>query len=1444
MSITHNKIDLLNTFEFLSYLDSLDIEITVDKDKLRCRAREEMLTPTLQAQIAVRKAEILNILGSVNTSANSQIFLMQPTLKDKNISLSFTQQPLWFLNQLEPNNPAYNIPTAHCLQGVLNLSALEQSLEEITRRHSILRATFPSVDGQPYQIISPFIPIKLPIIDLTRLSQKLRLAEVQRLVNQESRQSFNLAQEPLFRCQLLYLYEQEYVLLLNIHHIVFDGWSYNIFFQELAALYTAFSTNKPSPLPELPIQYADFAYWQREWLQSEFLESQLSYWKQQLSGNLPILQLSTDYPRPPVQTYRGAYQSLELPKNLTAALKVLSQQEGVTLFMTLLAAFQILLYRYSGQEDIIVGTPIAGRNQIETERLIGLFVNSLAIRTNLSGNPSFRQLLNQVREVTLGAYDHQDLPLEKLIEELNPERDLSRSPLFQVMFVFQNTPNQPWELLGLTITPLEIHNGTAKIELTLDLKETSEGIKGGIEYNTDLFEAATITRMLGHFQTLLEGIVANPEQHLLNLPLLTAAQQHQLLVEWNNTATDYPNHSCIHQLFEAQVEQTPNATAVVFDNQQLTYQQLNHRANQLAHHLQKLGVKPEITVGICLERSLEMLIALLAILKAGGAYIPLDPSYPQERLTFMFQDSQVSLLLTTSKIAQNSLCASAKASPNRIDNNQQPPINPEQLTVICLDKAWETINQENPENPTSNVNPTNLAYILYTSGSTGFPKGVAIEHRSTVNFINWAQTVFNPEQLAGVLASTSICFDLSVFELFVPLSCGGKVILAENALHLPTLKAAKDVTLINTVPSAIAELVRANAIPQNVQTVNLAGEPLSQQLVNQLYQQTTLQQVFNLYGPSEATTYSTFTLCVPRRGENEKLYPSPSIGRPIANTQIYILNSHLQPVPIGVPGELYIGGDGLARSYFNRQNLTEEKFIPNSFLNSKFKIQNFKGDHLYKTGDLARYLPDGNIEFLGRIDNQVKIRGFRIELGEVESTLSQYPTVLQCVVTARVDYESDKHLVAYIVSNQQQKATTDELRCFLKQKLPDYMVPSAFVFLDTLPLTPNGKIDRRALPAPDRLKQEPASTFVPPSDDLEIQLTKIWENVLGKKLIGVKDNFFDLGGHSLLAVRLFAQIEKTFGKNLPLATLFLAPNIEELANILRQKGWSVPWQTLVAIQPGGSKPPLFCIHPFGGNVLCYRDLAHYLGQEQPVYGLQAVGLDGKQAPYKRIEDMAAHYIREIRAFQPEGPYLLAGHSGAGMVAFEIAQQLVAGGQKVAVLALLDAYSPQSLVHELPPGRTLYINFLNLLRLRPEDKLPYIKQRAVWLHGRITRKIAKTFNLWMRRPSTEDSHPYPLITEAFSQAIRDYVPQVYPGQATLFRTGHQPTGVYYDPLFGWGSLVAGGLEIRDVPGLHLTLLTEPCVQVLGEKLSACIDRALQDVSEDHSSEPKKSTTEVE
>ncbi|BAZ34001.1 amino acid adenylation domain-containing protein (plasmid) [Cylindrospermum sp. NIES-4074] len=1050
--------------------------------------------------------------------------LQQKASESYSAPLSFAQQRLWFFDQLEPESTAYNMPAVYRLTGILNITALEQSLNEIWQRHSILRTIFPSVDGQPSQVVLEDVNFTLSLIDLKEIPDLHKEASVESFAIEEAQQTFDLEQGPLFRARLLCLKATEHVLLLTMHHIVYDGWSYSIFFEEMATLYSNFCVGKSPPSKSLPIQYTDYAIWQRQWLQGEVLKSQLDYWKQQLGGSLPVLQLPTDYPRELVQTYQGAYQSLELSLELTEALKALSQQEGVTLFMTLLAAFQTLLYRYSGQEDIIVGTPIAGRNQVETEWLIGLFVNTLAIRTNLSNNPTFRQLLSQVRQVTLEAYSHQDLPFEKLVEELQPERDLSRSPLFQVMFAFHNTPSQPWELPGLTITPLEIHNGTAKFDLTLDLKETAEGIKGGIEYNTDLFESATITRMVGHFQTLLEGIVANPQQHIFDLLLLTPGERHQLLVKWNNTQTDYPKDTCIHQLFAAQVEKTPDAVAAIFESQQLTYQQLNHRANQLAHYLISLGVKPETPVGICVERSLNLIVALLAILKAGAAYVPLDPAYPQERLAFMLADATVPILLTQKQLI------------DKLPSHQ--------TKVVCLDTDWKTITQENSDNPITEVKPHNLAYILYTSGSTGQPKGVTIEHQNTVNFIQWAQTTFTSFQLSGVLASTSICFDLSVFELFVPLSCGGKVILAETALHLPTLKAAQDVTLINTVPSAIAELLRANAIPQNVRTVNLAGEPLSLQLVNQLYQHPSIQEVFNLYGPTEATTYSTFSLC----SRHSDKASNSSIGRPIANTQIYILDSHLHPVPIGVPGELYIGGAGLARGYFNRPELTQEKFIANPFSDEP-------GERLYKTGDLARYRSDGNIEFLGRLDNQVKIRGFRIELGEIEEAIALHPSIQQTVVTARVDDAGDKRLVAYIVPHSEQTPTIDQLHHFLKQKLPEYMVPSAFVVLDTLPLTPNGKIDRNALPDPDSARPNLRKTFVAPRTDIEQQIADIWTSLLKLEKVGIHDNFFTLGGHSLLATQVIARLRASFGIDFPVRTVFEAPTVALLAERIETFQW-------------------------------------------------------------------------------------------------------------------------------------------------------------------------------------------------------------------------------------------------------------------------------------------------
>jgi len=1413
--------------EFLSELRHLDVKLWNEGDRLRYKAPKETLTPALLQELKERKAEILAFLHKANAATSSNLSPILPVPRDGNLPLSFAQARLWFLAQLEPDSPAYNIPAAFRLTGLLNVTALSQSLSEIVRRHEVLRTTFPSVDGQPKQVISLDTALTLPVIDLRELPPDQGLSEAQRLATEEAQESFDLATGPLFRVKLLRLEEAEYMLLVTMHHIVYDGWSHDIFLRELAALYDAFSSGKPSPLPELPIQYADFAHWQREWLQGEVLESQRDYWKQQLNGSLPILQLPTDYPRPPVQTYQGGYQSLELPKNLTQALKALSQQERVTLFMTLLAAFQTLLYRYTGQEDIIVGTPIAGRNQVEAEGLIGFFVNTLALRTYLSGNPSFQELLGRVREVALGAYAHQDLPFEKLVEELQPGRDRSRTPLFQVMFVLQNTPTSALELPGLTVNSLNLDSGTAKFDLTLFIMETAQGLRASLEYNTDLFKAATITRMLGNFQTLLEGIVANPQQRLSDLPLLTAAEKHQLLVEWNNTQTDYPSNTCIHQLFEAQAEQTPNAVAAVFGSEQLTYRELNHRANQLAHYLQGLGVGPETCVGICVERSLDILVGLLGILKAGAAYLPLDPAYPQERLTFMLEDAQVPVLLT-----------------------QQPQVEKlpaHRAKVVCLDTDWDAINRESQENLISSVTADNLAYVMYTSGSTGRPKGVSVIHRGVVRLVKGA----NYANLAAeevFLQLAPISFDASTLEIWGSLLNGARLVIFSP--HTPSLGELGQViqqyqitTLWLTTGLFHVMVDERLEDLKPLRQLLAGGDVLSVPHVQKFLQKIGDCKLINGYGPTENTT---FTCCYPIT-EPDQLGNSVPIGRPITNTQVYVLDSHQRPVPIGVPGELYIGGDGLARGYLNRPDLTEEKFLQNPFSDEP-------GTRLYKTNDLARYLPNGNIEFLGRIDNQVKVRGFRIELGEIEAVLAQYPTVKEAVVTARKDISGNTSLVAYIVSHPEQASTIDELRRFLKQKLPDYMVPGAFVLLEALPLTANGKVDRRALPAPDQIMKESENTFVAPRNELELQLTQIWEKVLGVHPISVKDNFFDLGGHSMLAARLFAQIEKKLGRNLPLANLFQAPTIEELASIFSQQGYSSEpnksttklqsasnllnhsglssrCSSLIVIQPNGSKPPLFCIHVLGRGLKFYRPLANHLGLEQPLYGLAAQIMDKKYAPPNRVEDLAAHYIKEMRILQPDGPYFLAGVSFGGSVAFEMAQQLVAQGQKVALLALLDTHTSEAL-KQISSRELLSAHWSNFLQLGPTYVLKKAKDNV---KGKIQsfndklnhslNEIGCKFYIGIGRPLPNHLQDFTFQQENI-QASRNYVPQVYPGQVALFRSTDQIIGVssYADPLLGWGELAAGGLEFHEVPGTHLGMLQEPHVQVLAEKLKACLDKA--------------------
>jgi amino acid adenylation domain-containing protein len=1064
------------------------------------------LTPARRALLEKRVQDALASAGG------SQAIQRRP--RPSLIPLSFAQQRLWFLDQLEPSSLLYLLPTAFRLAGPLNVEAVEQSLNEIVRRHEALRTTFSAVDGQPVQVIAPSQTVSLPMVDLRPLPEAERQAEADRLAQEDAQRRFDLGRGPLLRTSLLCLDDREHVLLLNMHHIVSDGWSMGLFFHELSTLYEAFSSGRPSPLPDLPIQYASFSLWQRDWLRGEVLDQHLAYWREQLAGASTVLALPSTQAHGARPSYRSAVQPLVLPQPLAEALRALSGREGVTLFMTLLAAFQTLLYRYTQQTDVVVGSPIANRNRVEVEGLIGFFVNTLVLRSDLSGNPTFRELLRRVREVCLEAYAHQDLPFERLVEELHPERDLSNSPLFQVMFAFQNTPSHALEMSGLRVSRLEVGTGSTPFDLTLSLVPEAGQLAGHLSYRTDLLDAGTIRRMAGHFQTLLEAIVADPDQTIATLPLLTPAERHQLLVGWNDTQADYPRGLCVHQLFEAQVQRAPDALALAFENECLTYRELNCRANQLAHYLGHLGVGPETLVGIGLNRSPEMIVALLGILKAGGAYLPLDPALPRERLAFMIEDTSLSLVMTKEETRERLAGLGAR--------------------TICLDMEQGTIVRESQENPDSGVTAQNLAYVIFTSGSTGRPKGVMVEHGGLCNHVAVLIDRCDMQPESRLLLSASLSFDAGTAQIFRTLCAGATLQLAadEGLLDGPRLIQLvrdKRITQLNMPPSALTVLP-VEELPA-VQVITVGGEVCPVDLAARWAPG---RRFLNVYGPTEATIGSTL---FEYEGSDQRL----PIGRPVANKQVYLLDAHLQPVPVGLPGELYIGGVGLARGYLNRPDLTAEKFIPSPFSREP-------GARLYRTGDLARYRPDGNIEFLGRLDHQLKIRGFRVELGEIEAALGQHLAVQQAVVLAPDEGARERRLVAYVVASHLPAPTVSELRAFLKPKLPDYMIPSAFVFLQALPLSPSGKVDRHALPVPGPARPELEEGLVLPRTPVEEVLAEIWTQVLGLEEVGVHDDFFDLGGHSLLATQVISRLHDTFGIELPLRNLFETPTIAALAD--------------------------------------------------------------------------------------------------------------------------------------------------------------------------------------------------------------------------------------------------------------------------------------------------------
>lgn len=1064
---------------------------------------------------------------------------IQPFLGTEEIALSFSQKRLWFLDQLEPGNSAYNNPAALYIRGKLDIRILEYCLEEIARRHSVLRTKVIAFNGEGFPVIESAKPWHLPVEDLSSLSVSARHVEMKCLVAEEAVCTFDLSKGGLFRTRLLQLGEldsedETYILLLTAHHIVSDGGSLKILISELAELYSAFSAGKPSPMLDLPIQYYDFARWQRSWLRDDVLHRQLSYWKGVLL-NVPSLELPLDYPRPPTMSLRGKQINFEISEELFNQLKALSQSQGVTPFMTLFSSFAVLLSRYSGQEDFAIGTPIANRTRAELEGLIGFFVNTLALRVDLSGQPTFLELLKRIQGMTLEAYTNQDLPFERLVDELGLVRDMSHTPLFQVMFVFQNASHHfDIKLEGVEFEVMQVHGQTSKFDLSLDLREVNTHIEGFIEYSSDIFDELTIQSLADNFLSLLNKIVSEPEKNISNYEFLSSTEITYLLNDLNNNIDMSGSHDvCIPTLFEQQCQNTLNTSAVIFKNEVLSFDQLNKKANQLARYLIDKGVKTENLVGICATRNQNLPIILLGVLKASAAYVPLDPKYPRARLEEIINAAQMNFLLVD-----------ANCRDSLPDNTAQ---------LLYIDDFFDDLVNYDSSNLDITISSQQLAYVIYTSGSTGVPKGVAIEHRNTVALLNWAKQQYSASELELVLASTSICFDLSIFELFVPLITGGTICLVDSIFDLLSDRPC-NVSLINTVPSAIAMLDSANKIPTSVRTINLAGEALQSELVDQLYETGHVEKVYDLYGPSEDTTYSTCML--------RERFSHASIGRPITNTQAYILDNNLKPVPQGVVGNLYLGGSGLARGYYQEDALTQKQFIANPF-HAHEKCSKTFGDRIYDTGDLARYLTNGEIEYLGRSDFQVKLRGFRIELGEIQSALSRIKNIYTSLVVIRDDVifsgdvkaKNNEVLVAYIVFKQglelEPKAANSFLRNKLKSIFPSYMVPTVFVSLDEIPLTPNGKTDRSLLPIPD-LKSLVSKDYQEANNAFEQGLIEIWSDVLSLHRISIHDNFFEIGGHSLLATQVVARIRDTFKVDLSLKTLFEQSTIFELAALISQ----------------------------------------------------------------------------------------------------------------------------------------------------------------------------------------------------------------------------------------------------------------------------------------------------
>jgi amino acid adenylation domain-containing protein len=1326
--------------------------------------------------------------------------------------LSYAQELLWLLSQVFDDGIAYNAPGAFQLEGPLDLDVLARAFQALTERHEILRTTYKVLDGRPVQVAGPPEPVDINLVDLRSLPAQERDEKAQQTLKQESRFRFDLVNGPVMRVTVIRLSEKDHILMVNMHHVATDGYSRTAIYRDLTALYEAFASDLPSPLAPLPIQYADYAVWQRRWLDGPAASGQLEYWTANLRGAPSRLDLPTDFPRPPVRSYEGSNMSMILDMATREGLRTAARRSDSTLFVSLLAVFATLLSRYSGQDDVVIGTPFAGRNRTELESMVGYFINPLALRIDLSGDPTFNELMERGRHATLEAFAHADVPYETVVRTINPERDLSQTPVFQAMIVLHNpawqTQRPKFEPRGIRCAEITHEKGWAKFDVLLGMSERTTGLNTTWEYSTELFRPETVARMSEHFRALAETPAAASDRRLSRLSMLSEGERAKVLGSWHGRRPSLGQRASIKELFEEQVARTPSAPAVVFDQQRLSFAELNARANRIAWRLRDAGVTAGTLVGVLMEKGIDLLPALMGVVKAGGAYVPLDPMYPTDRLQFMIGDCSPTVLLTHTKhtrLLPEGACE----------------------CILALDEPGALEDDAREEDPPTTAGPEEIAYVIYTSGSTGQPKGVRIANASLVSAYFAYEEAYRLRELTAHAQMASFSFDVFTGDMIRSLLAGAKLVLCPletivDPAALYELMVRERIDTAEFVPATASLLFEyAERESKRLDFMRLIVVS-SEAWRNEKYTYFKSlcgphTRLVNSYGLTEATIDSTWF----EADADTELVPGRfvPIGRPLANTRVYVLDAKLEPQPIGVAGELCVGGTAVARGYLNRPDLTATRFVPDPFVDEPQAM-------LYRTGDLARWLPDGTIDFLGRTDRQIKIRGFRIEPGEIESALERHPRIQAAAVTDREDDAGHSHLVAYLVAREPDRPPApEELRELIAAQLPAYMIPSAWVQVDALPLTANGKIDLDTLPEPVFDRSAASHEMVAPRTAAERRLADIWREVLGVEEIGVYDNFFALGGHSLLAVRLFSEIERKIGARLPLAALFQTATIAGLAELIddpqpvvQKEGWS----SIVPMRSGEGARSLFLVGWAGGEILGYRGLAEHLGTEVSVVGLRTPGVDGDRLPPASVEEMAAHYVREIRHFQPEGPYLIGGYCFSGLVAYEMGRQLLEQGQDLGLLALIDAYPFGS---SRRPGRleTERVKMREFMQSGTRGKAAWLRRRGGGLLARLYDSLylwsgGLAYDLLAKRGAHKrpPGLPWRLVLIASHRARRAYVPQPADVTIDFFRAQHEPD----ERPTPWSGIARGGVRLRQivVPDInHVSMMQEPHVHELAAKL---------------------------